>query len=310
MRKLIYIFGPANCGSTLLTTLLAQHSEIATVGELKATAIRDIENYRCSCGLLLLECGFWGEVQIACQRRGIELDLRNFRTHFRGQSWLADRAIGTGVRNPNLERLRGLVLTLYPPARRTLHENLERNCGIIDSICETARKPVFLDASKDPIRLLHFLRSGLFDVRAIHLVRDGRAILASYKKRNPDVDHNFAAWKAKVVECENVRLLISDVRLHTLRYEDLCADVPGTLSALFRVVGVADEAGRCHAAAASDSQHIIGHNSRLSGDRSVKVRQEWSTILSVPDLVNFRSHGERLNRLYGYGESAAFQKPA
>jgi hypothetical protein len=302
MRKLIYIFGPANCGSTLLTTLLAQHPEIATVGELKATAIRDIEKYQCSCGRLLLECDFWRDVQLACRARGVTLDLHDFQTHLSAPGWLADRAIGACVRRLNLERLRRLALTLYPPAASALVRGVQRNRAVIDAICEVAGKSVFLDASKDPIRLLHFARSALFDVRAIHLVRDGRAIVASYKKRNPDMHHNLALWRSKAMECERVKALLATQRLLTVRYEDLCANVSRTLAT---VLCFADVPGQIRDGqnVPHDPVHIIGHNSRLSRNRSVAVSREWTTILSPQDLKDFAATGARLNALHGYAES-------
>ena len=56
---LLYILAPSFSGSTLLTYLLAQHPRVATVGELKATRMGSIDEYRCSCGEPMRTCEFW-----------------------------------------------------------------------------------------------------------------------------------------------------------------------------------------------------------------------------------------------------------
>jgi hypothetical protein len=244
-------------------------------------------------------------VQNRCRERGVDLDPSRFRTHFEGTGWLDHKFIHSSVRPALLERLRSLGLTLFPSARAGLNRILQRNLAIINAICEVEKKPVFLDGSKDPVRLLHFARSGLFDIRAIHLVRDGRAIVASYKKRNPDTPGNITLWKSKAIECERVKSLIPAAQIHTLRYEDLCADVPGTLNSLFRFLDVSDESRACQEDTPASSRHIIGHNSRLTSSCEVRVRQEWQSILTDEELQLFHSREGSLNKRYGYKGSEA-----
>jgi hypothetical protein len=292
--------GCANCGSTLLTTLLGRHSEITTVGELKVTAIRDIDTYLCGCGEPILECSFWKSVRTLCRASGVELDLARFDTHFQGSGGLDDKLIRTAIRNPFMEWLRRTGLACYRPAKRELARLLNRNQHLMDAICTTEGKAVFLDGSKDPARLLHFWRSGLFDVRPIYLVRDGRAIVASYKKRDQNMARNIALWKMKALECERVRKMLPGGSLLTLRYEDLCADAPRALSAIFKFAGLPDESRTCMEPTQCASQHIIGHNSRLSGTKEVKLREEWSSLLSDRDLQIFGTQAGRLNAAHGY----------
>jgi len=299
MRKLIYIVGCANCGSTLLTKLLARHSAIATVGELKATAMRNPKDYVCGCGALLLQCEFWRKVQAICLRKNVKFDLTNFQTQFCGNGWLQDKAIRTRVRTPSFEWLRDVFLAAYPGAKARVSRIARRNAVLIDAICEAQKRSVFLDGSKDPIRLKHFFQSGLFDVRAIHLVRDGRAIIASYKKREPSLQRCLDEWRTKAMECERVKALIPSGRILTLRYEDLCRDVPAVLADIWRFVGVPDEQASV-AAPGSDGQHIIGHNMRLAASGEIKERAEWKQLLDQRELAAFYAVGTALNEKYAY----------
>jgi hypothetical protein len=300
MRKLIYIMGCAHCGSTLLTTLLSRHSQIATVGELKMTAIPDINTYLCGCGEPLLECEFWKEVGRACRRQGIEMDFNHFKTHYWAGSWLTARIVGTSVRGLFLEMIRSAALTAWPQARSAHWMITERNRAMIDAICETSERPVFLDGSKDPVRLLHFARSGEFDVRGIHLLRDGRAILASHKKRNPDMNANLRDWRMKTLECERVKRLIPGHKVLTLRYEDLCTDPAKEVTKILNFAELVDESTRCLSPDSGDVKHIIGHNSRLGKHQEIKLRQDWKQILTEEDLAMLTPADIHLNQGYGY----------
>lgn len=300
MRKLVYIMGCAHCGSTLLTGLLGRHSEITTIGELKATAIPDLPTYHCGCSELISSCTFWKQVQDICASRGTPLELSSFGTHYRAKSWLSNKIIHPMVRTRPLEAVRHLALAIYPPAHRILDQIHDKNQAIIDAVCTVENKPVFLDSSKDPTRLLHLWKSGRFDIRAIHLVRDGRAIVTSHKKRFSDLDEIIEIWKSKSEECERMKAALCPASIMTVRYEDLCQDVGGTLARLFKFIGVADEGQACTQDRNTASRHILGHNSRLNRNRDVKLREDWRSQLTQAELERIEDFAGALNRAYGY----------
>ena len=57
MIPCLYVASPSYSGSTLLTMLLAEHPEVATIGEMKGGQ-EDLSSYRCSCGALFAACPF------------------------------------------------------------------------------------------------------------------------------------------------------------------------------------------------------------------------------------------------------------
>jgi hypothetical protein len=116
-RDLVYILAPSYTGSTLLTFLLAQHKDIATIGELKATARGDLNTYRCSCGLLQRECGFWKKVAAAMRQNGASFTLDDFGTHFRADSFLCDRLLRAVLHGRFFEAIRSLAIRLLPGCR-------------------------------------------------------------------------------------------------------------------------------------------------------------------------------------------------
>jgi hypothetical protein len=306
MRKLIYIMGCAHCGSTLLTTLLGRHSQISTVGELKMTAIPEDPDYLCGCGDRLSECSFWSNVRELCRNQGVDLPFPRLGTHFAGGDWISNKIVGTRVRWGGLERLRVLGTKCWSPADKLVDTVVHRNERIIDAVCSLEGKSAFLDGSKDPVRLLQFIRSGRFDVKVIHLVRDGRAIVASYKKRHADLGYCLMLWKHKAIECERLKELVSGESILTLRYEDLCADVEGTLDKISDFAGVDREGARCLFPSETASSHIIGHASRLQNAREIRLREEWQTILNQQDKMRFAAEDPGLNARHGYRAEGRF----
>ena len=105
--KLIYVFSPSFSGSTLLTLALNHHPDIASIGEVKATAMGDVSNYHCSCGVLLNDCDFWKGITEKINRLGYQFELDNFGTHYGSSNWLKNRILGAQVRGEYFEYLRG-----------------------------------------------------------------------------------------------------------------------------------------------------------------------------------------------------------
>ena len=269
------------------------------------SAIPDYRNYRCGCGAELLECPFWKQVANACAQAGSELDFANFGTHYRTNGWLADRLVRAQVRNPVSEILRKSALACWPPAARALATINRKNRIVIDNICEVLGKPVFLDDSKDPTRLMHLWRSGNYDIRAIYLVRDGRAIIASYKKRDPDMNANMRRWETKVRECEYLKRAIPDLNLLEVQFENFCRDPRRVLSGIMAFADLDDQSQRCLEPDGHEPQHVIGHNSRLQAGRPIETHTEWPALLTAQDLASFELRGGELNSLYGYRMDAS-----
>ena len=173
-RTLIYIMSPSYSGSTLLTSLLANHPNISTIGELKASGFGDISTYKCSCGDLILECEFWHQVSGGLSQLGDSLDFDNLGTHFVSQDRVRSRIIGSAVRGPLLEAMRSVGRSIVPGCATEFRRIIRKNRNLIDVICRLQGGNVFLDASKDPLRAKYFRESGLWNLKLIHLTRDGR----------------------------------------------------------------------------------------------------------------------------------------
>ena len=299
MIRLVYVASPSFSGSTLLTFLLNAHPDVATIGELKWGEI-DLETYQCSCGSRLCECRFWDAVSKAVRARGLPFDLARPPTDFRcrRRPW-ADRIARARVRGPMFERIRSAALAVVPATRRNWLVIAAVNRAVIEASLDLQGAQVFADASKDPVRLIHLQACGHYEIRVIHLIRDGRGVTNSAIK-NQDMSAEFAAreWLRTHRQIELMSGRLGGDRVLRVAYEDLCRALPETMSHVFSFIGVnnADISEDYHL----KEHHVLGNRMRLRLTNKVRLDEKWRTTLKPEALCLFeRLAGDR-NRAYGY----------
>ena len=299
MIDLVYIASPSYSGSTLLTFLLNAHPAIATVGELKWGAI-DLETYRCSCGSLLRECAFWAEMERRVRARGLPFDLNRPATDFRCRDHaLADRIVRARLRGPVFERLRDAAVRWMRPTREAWDTIRRLNRAMMEIAMDLQGGRMFLDGSKDPVRLKYLLDTGDYNVRVIQLLRDGRAVVNSAMK-NQSMSPELAAceWVRTHEQIERLAERIGRDRVLVMRYEDLCQDVAGELARVWNFLGVpAADAPADYRAA---EHHILGNRMRLQDTGEIKLDEKWRSSLDPGALETFYRVGAGPNRRYGY----------
>jgi hypothetical protein len=302
----VYLMGHGFSGSTLLTLLLGCHPEIATVGELGVSEqhkrTTSPERYLCSCRRPLRECDFWRRVEREMAARRHPFDAWDSALEFRAsQGGVADVLLRALRRGPLLEAAREAGLRLVPSARRELAATLDRIATLAEVVTSLAGARVFVDASKRPERALFMRRSPRLDVRVIHLVRDGRAVVCS-SMRNLGWSLEAAAdsWLADNRRCESARRRLPASRWLRVRYEDLCADVAGTLSRIHRFAGVAPRAEVPRFR--EREQHVIGNRMRLESLAEIRPDERWREALDAEHRRILERRLGAMNRRYGYAD--------
>jgi hypothetical protein len=304
--QLLYIASSSYSGSTLLTFLLATHPRIATVGELKATAMGDVERYPCSCGALIRACGHWRRITEELDRRGQAFDVARFGTDFRFETAgrLAQRALGADLRGRAFEAARACALRLLPGASAEFRGILERNRVLMETICGLRGNDVFLDGSKEPVRLKYLAGSGLWPTRVVHLVRDGRGVVVSMMKKRKNktvydsVERAALQWRRTNEGCERVLGSLPRASWVRVRYEDLCGDPARALGAILSLIGAQPHA--IPEDFRSIDHHILGNLMRIRTDGRVHVDETWRSKLGASELLAFDRVAGELNHGYGY----------
>lgn len=304
MTKLAYIVSPSFSGSTLLTFLLAGHSEIATVGELKGQALGDVEKYNCSCGARIRTCPFWTELRRRLDKSGVRFSLDDFGTHFRVHDKPAlDRVMRARVRGRLLETVRRAALSMIPGGASMVRRTVRQNKRIIEAVTTMRGGSAFVDGSKDPVRAAYFQRSGLFDMYLIRMIRDGRGTSCSYMNHHGmDIAAAATEWKKTYEESQQLYSRFEEGRRLTIRYEDLCYDPSAEVFRITDMLGL--ERQTMVADFRSVDQHIVGNAMRLASSSQIRLDEKWRERLSDTDLSTFDRVAGSLNRRLGYQDRA------
>jgi hypothetical protein len=269
--KVAYVTCSSYSGSTLLSFLLNDHPDIATVGHTTGWHVEPGEEFRCSCGALLAECPFYTRMDAIFDAAGLPHTLGDYGTAYRlSANDHVSRYLTSNlpfIRSPALERARDLLVRLVPGWRRTLARQDKANITFMRSALELARAKVFLDNSHRPYRLRRLAMAPDFDLSVIHVVRDFRGVVNStMRQRKWGPVETTRAWLNEQVDC--TRIAGDFPRRQTLFYEDLCNDLDGTLASLHGFLGLqpqpfsGDFKTREH--------HILGNSMRLQGGKVSK----------------------------------------
>ena len=305
MREFVYITSPSFSGSTLLTFLLNLHPDITTIGEMKGESM-DLQRYSCSCGSPIGKCGFWKRLVAGMHARGTSYDLTDVWTQcgFRiPDSPFLNRLVRHRHHSRPIELLRDAVVGLSPTGRWAFRRISRTNAAFVATVNELQGGSVFVDSSKDPIRLKYLRRLNMLPIKVIHIVRDGRGVMLSSMKHYGWTPHRAANEVATAMrEIEHVLGSFDDSSKITVCYEDLCRDPDASMKRLFSFIGVKPER------AATDLQrvehHILGNSMRLGGISEIRLDSKWMRELTAEHLALFDRIAGRLNGTYGYDSLA------
>lgn len=287
-RSYVLIACAPYSGSTLLASLLGAHPQIATVSEVSGTRrAGQMDAFRCSCQRLMIECPFWQEIQDRARSAGIaDLALGDFGLRF-GKPGLMHRLRTGSLRWTLAEAMRDAALHLAPSYERSLRVIGERNRIFANVVLDVTGKTVFVDTSKEGMRLRYLRRYLDMDLRAVHLIRDVRGVVSSAKQRHGahvDVAVAATAWtRTNRTLMRHLQAMDPATRM-LVRYEDLCRDPGRTMAALYDFCGVDPSAGPAPSVS-HQSQHLLGNRARLQPTTEIRLDERWRTSLSSDELA-------------------------
>jgi len=231
--RVVYIAGAKNCGSTLLDAILGNAPNARSLGEVggfhryRAGAACACQQAPCSaCPLVVSGLA---EAGVASQFKAVsEAPLKEKRAH-----WIV---AGTRARRR------------YAHVADTLFESAAAATG----------RTVLIDSSKNATRAAALSFDSRFDVRVIHVVRDGRGYLRSRRSRAAvDGKRHVAAismvsWLSKNFLIGNLLApRLGEGKFLSCRYEDLIGDPGPTLDRICAFAGL-DSTGLLERATTGD----------------------------------------------------------
>ena len=278
-QRFVWIATTSYSGATLLAVLLGSHPDIATIGEMNGIIpSEDPERYICSCGERIRACGFWNDVAVALRRLDIPFDVADFGLTFGvGGPRLMRRLRLNSLGHAVLDRARDELFLLWPPERAAQRRLAARNRAFIAVALELTGASVFVDTSKDVLRIDALDRFTDLDVSAIHLTRDVRGVVASRLSRGVPISAADGArqWARHHARVERRLARLPQDRQMRVRYEDLCRRPADTLAAIYRFCGVSQpDAGR----PLDGVQHVVGNPMRLARLEDIRLDERWRSL--------------------------------
>lgn len=317
-KTLLIIIGAGHSGSTLLAKTLNAHSEIFALSEIsnfEEDIIKDIS--LCGCGENIHDCPFWEHVnQELMKTHGVGI-----KQYPRGYNLRKERGSFYSKLRFYGERNLAVNFNMLSKHYRTRLQNMTNLYEVVFKLTEAK---ILVDSSKTAKRALlikNYLKNK-YDIKIIHLVRDGRAVLYSYSKgyyevkiRNAEsgkIEMKRFYAESKKSLSEIVKLWINDnmdvYRYHKpetnpeyyfMRYEDFANDPENQLISLLKHLNLHYEPEMLNLNRLQNHM-VAGNASRINAETIQKPSEKWKTGLSKKQLEYFDKSAKKYNQKLGY----------
>ena len=301
--RVVFIAGWGRSGSTLLDRMLGQVPGVFSAGELRDIWRRGVrEDRSCGCGEPFGSCPVWrkvGEIAFGGWDR-LDLDEVQALRESLDRPWSVPLLLGSRL-TPSLDAGVARYVSI-----------LSRLYG---AIAEATDARVIVDSSKIATFAMLVRQVPEVDLRTVHLVRDPRGVITSWRKQvvrgdgKDDEMLRYGVWSA------SARYLAYNGLAHglrplgpyrLLRYEDLLADPRGTVTKILSFAGVATHGDTLaylrHDQADLAPNHTVDGNPMRLRRGPVALRRDdaWRTELSSRDQRIVRAITLPLGLAYGY----------
>ena len=296
VMKILFINSFQRSGSTLLGMILDRHQDIKYLGEVRNIHDALLHDEKTFSGSSLKDDQFWRKVL-----RGLEGDPLSLYTKVQNKTGTIEPVIHLS----NLFDSRYVDRFLQLFSGRFRKEQLAY-CNIRSyyrSASENTPETWLVDSSHRTSEARSHLSVMGRKISVLYLVRDGRGVLYSVLKRSEEqAETVIKRWKRFTLRARRFHRLIPSDQLVTIRYEDLCEDLPAQLSRLTDFMDI--EAFGLGAQSSGKVPSFIGGSSTLRsrGDTnlSIKLDEQWRHKLGKKELEIFEKVAGGLNRSLGY----------
>ena len=301
--RVVYIAGVGRSGSTVLDSVLGNHTEIQSVGELSRLASDAwVQNFYCSCGKRSQECPFW----VAVQQAWCDADSAS-----RIQEYIETQS--------KVEQFRQWPFLLQNSWHNTqiFQVYAQQTVRLLQAIQLVSGCTTIVDSSKGIERAFALSLIPEIDLKIIQLVRDPRGVVWSHKKAFArDLENGLPrdippqpAWRAALYWCRMnlqadwLRRRVGPEKGLLVRYEDFMLHTLPVLQKIGDFIGVdlenvqrvIDEGEKLYF-----DHTIAGNRVRMKGELKLKYDQEWLQKLPPRDRRVTEILSGWLMARYGY----------
>jgi hypothetical protein len=281
--RIFSVLCPPRHGSTLVSLLLGNHSDVCALGD---TLPQERLPRRCGCGEPFLECEFWQKVRAIA--------------HGSGENFPAARPEYLPWAGLNQAATLAAGLSAIRVGTRLRFEPFSAMYDRYLGVCAEHRAfHTFIDGYKSVSRYVA-LKSGGFPVAGvIHVVRDPRAFAASEQRKGGDAIVAAKQWVRLHKGIERT-VRFTGERVFALKYEDLCRDPHGELTRLQAWLELSPQP---LLRPVGPGVHWIGSGSMRKFNGEVYFKEKWMEELSPEQKSRIENLTARLAGRYGYAFS-------
>ena len=288
--NLIYIASIGRSGSTLLESMLGAHSQIETTGEVQIWPHEIMQGgvLPVGSGLMINEDPFWIEMKKRLDPlKQASPQIHHFREkHYAGRTLRLDR-----LGDFKTDSLQPEVDAMMRQYARNNHELFTVFADVVEE--QSGTRPTWLvDASKDVYRLLWLLKSGLFNIKVIQMVKSPRGFVYSVTKQYLDREiqnHNVKrlyygarqslAWTTQNELFRKVASShVDDDDYMLLKYETLAAQPYDTFEKVCNLVGCEYESRAVDTFRDGSSYSMAGNPMRHKTG-GIVLDERWKALL-------------------------------
>lgn len=253
--NLIYLLGAGRSGTTLLATLLNDHDDIDTLGEMHQFYEFLYQNKSCSCGKNLRSCSKWNLPQ-------------NYNTDIKTKSNYCEK----------LENHKNIPRLFFKKKADLYYNNVQEE--LFSTLKKRRPSHWYLDSSKYIGRFLLLKKNKKFNIKGIYLVRDPRGVVNSFKKK---VQTSKKPLSALIYYCI-INFFAEFVyrkrkNILKIRYEDLVEDPEKTLSRIYEHI-FEKKSTLKKMAKYYVTPHIVGGN-RMKTTKKLQLKKDNEWIKNI-----------------------------
>jgi len=318
MKTLLYIASDVRSGSTVLDNLLSNHPSTETVGELQylsnhinKTGIGVSYGWICTCGQSLDECRVWSRVKEIFEKetgRAFSDATTEVDKSCRSKSFHYLMLLATLI--PISSVRRRLINAAYD--QRKL-EAIGRDCFLLlDIFSRITGAEIVIDSSKraDQLQALIKTKPANVDLKVIHIVRDGRAVVYSKMKRAEQYKKYGASfgmisavrgWCYSNAKILNVQCYFQPKDVVTVRYEDLCGNREATMKKICKSLGISFEE-RMLCLSSKNKHNIAGTSHRFTwnAETPIKLDERWKSGITGLQMIIYYAIASYWHKRFGY----------
>ena len=316
--KFLYIVSSPHGGSTLLSLVLGMHPRAANLGEASLIPKQLAKGEPCTCGEPLGVCAAWRPVfELLAIRENVDLRTSPYG-FFLGD--VIKSSIGSGLIDTEYQtrwrtvvaRTRGAADTLAllgAPHRAflrlltlpSIRESVDNTIRLYEIAAQAWGRELIVDASKLPKKAVHLYLRDPARVRILHLVRDGRGVLAS-RLKYMSIENASGRWiHYQKLSQQLLRRWVPREHKRVLRYEEFATDPALHARQLCEWLGIEFLPEMLDVSGKRTSHSAGGNPARFNLSRGIGPPDErWRSVLSAEQLERFERIAGALNRELGY----------